>query len=174
MIFHYSKSRQKASQPSYSQHSKKILAAISTILPPSPNPSTSRPSISSPMRPSPIAHPRPSPVLSSQKLKPVSRTNRRREVRLPLRFPDAQVFQIRECWPVRVSREDPNVGNEGQDDVARSFWRVYSNSGEEIMYGNDIMMPGTASEEMAAKFIWYEDELINDFQRSFDALGRDK
>ncbi|MBW0586808.1 hypothetical protein O181_126523 [Austropuccinia psidii MF-1] len=38
----------------------------------------------------------------------------------------------------------------------------------------EILDPAcTSSEEIAAKFAWYEDELINDFQREFDYLGRD-
>ena len=65
------------------------------------------------------------------------------------------------------------MASEIQDSVARLFRQVDRNSREVIMYVNYKTIPGTASEEMASKFSWYEDELINDFQRTFDDLGRD-
>ncbi|MBW0541110.1 hypothetical protein O181_080825 [Austropuccinia psidii MF-1] len=123
----------------------------------------SQPVLVSPMRPSPIPQPRHSPMVTYQQLKPVSSSSRRREDQLPLPFPAAQLFQ-REHWPVQVTREDPNIENEGQDAVARLFRRVDRNSGEVSSYSNDRIIAGIASEEMAAKFIWYEYELINDFQ----------
>ncbi|MBW0470536.1 hypothetical protein O181_010251 [Austropuccinia psidii MF-1] len=124
------------------------------------------------MRPSPIPQHRSSPMVTSQQLQPVASSSERREYQLPLPVPASQVFQQRENWPIRVTREDPNIANEGQDAVARLFRRVDINNGELIEYDNDKTIPGTASEEMAAKFTWYEDELINDFQRAFDDLGR--
>ncbi|MBW0571196.1 hypothetical protein O181_110911 [Austropuccinia psidii MF-1] len=128
-----------------------MLASIpSTIPPPSPTTSHARPA-----------------------LNPAAISSRRRDGLSPLPFPAAQVFQRRDCWPIQVTREDPNAASENQDAVARLFRRVDRNSREVIMYANDRMIPGTASEEMAAKFAWYEDELINDFQRTFDDLGRD-
>ncbi|MBW0511449.1 hypothetical protein O181_051164 [Austropuccinia psidii MF-1] len=101
-------------------------------------------------------------------------SSRRRDGLSPLPFPAAQVFQRRDCWPIQITREDTNAASENQDSVARVFRRVDRNSTEVIMYANDRTIPGTASEEMAEKSAWYEDELINDFQRSFDDLGKDK
>ncbi|MBW0569438.1 hypothetical protein O181_109153 [Austropuccinia psidii MF-1] len=123
----------------------------------------------------PLASPNPShtrPALN-QAPQPVASTSRRREELSPLPFPDAQVFQHRDQWPIRITREDPNMENENKDAVARLFRRVERNSREVIMYANDRTLPGTASEKRAAKFCWYEDELINDFQKTFDHLGRD-
>ncbi|MBW0490598.1 hypothetical protein O181_030313 [Austropuccinia psidii MF-1] len=147
--------------PSTPRDFQPVLCTIPSSIPsPSPNPSTARPDLDSPIRPSPIPHPRPSPILTSQQLQPVASSNIRREVRFPVHFPAAQVFQRREFWPVRVTREDQNVGNEGQDAVARIFRRVERNTREVIMYCNDRMILGNSSEEMAAKFVWYEDEFI--------------
>ncbi|MBW0586995.1 hypothetical protein O181_126710 [Austropuccinia psidii MF-1] len=91
----------------------------------------------------------------------------------PFPFPAAQVLQRRNCWPIRITREDLNAVSENQEAVARLFRRVDRNSREVIMYANDRTITGTASEEMAAKLAWYEDEFMNDFQRTFDDLGRD-
>ncbi|MBW0569749.1 hypothetical protein O181_109464 [Austropuccinia psidii MF-1] len=127
------------------------LATIPTSIPPaSPNPSHIRPALNQAVRPSPIPQPRKSPMVTSQQPQPVSSTSRRREELCPLPFPAAQVFQRQEL-----------------------FRRVVRNSRELIMYANDRNTPGTASEEMAANFAWYEDEMTNDFQRAFDDLGRD-
>ncbi|MBW0476351.1 hypothetical protein O181_016066 [Austropuccinia psidii MF-1] len=151
--------------PSTPRTFKPIPSKISSsIPPPSPNPSTSRPALASPLRPCLIPQPRFSPIITSRKPQPLTNSSRRREERSPLLFPAAQVFQRREQWPVRVTQEAPNMENEGQDSMARLFGRVDTNSREVIKYVNDGMIPGTTSEEMAAKFIWYEDELINDFQ----------
>ncbi|MBW0529801.1 hypothetical protein O181_069516 [Austropuccinia psidii MF-1] len=109
----------------------------------------------------------------TQELQPMASSSRRRDGFSCLPFPAAQVFQRSDRWPIRVTREDPNVASENQDALARLFRRVDRNSREVIMYANDRTIPGTASEEMPAKFSWYEDELINDFQRTFDDLGRD-
>ncbi|MBW0551257.1 hypothetical protein O181_090972 [Austropuccinia psidii MF-1] len=100
-------------------------------------------------------------------------SSRRRDELSPLPFPDAQVFQRKDCWPIQITRGAPNAESQNQEAVARLFRRVIRNSREVIMYVNDRTIPGTASEEMAAKFSWYEDELINDFCRNFDDLGRD-
>ncbi|MBW0550158.1 hypothetical protein O181_089873 [Austropuccinia psidii MF-1] len=97
-------------------------------------------------------------------------SRRRRDSFSPLPFPAAQVFQRSNCWPILVTREDPNADSENQEAVARLFRRVDRNSREVIMYANDTTIPGTASEEMAEKFTWYEDALINDFQRTIDDL----
>ncbi|MBW0517520.1 hypothetical protein O181_057235 [Austropuccinia psidii MF-1] len=100
-------------------------------------------------------------------------SSRRRDGFSPLPFPATQVFQRRDCWPIWVTREDPNAVSEKHEAVARLFRRVDSNSREVIMYANDRTIPGTASEEMAAKVAWYEDELINVFKITFDDLGGD-
>ncbi|MBW0550834.1 hypothetical protein O181_090549 [Austropuccinia psidii MF-1] len=161
--------------PSTPRTFQPMLASIPTTLPP-PSPTTShttRPALNPAVRPSPVQQPRNSPITTSRQLQPVASSSRRRDGLSPLPFPAAQVFQRRERWPIRVTREDPNAASENQDAVARLFRRVDRNSREVIMYANDRTIPGTASEEMAAKFAWYEDELINDFQRTFDDLGRD-
>ncbi|MBW0566489.1 hypothetical protein O181_106204, partial [Austropuccinia psidii MF-1] len=160
--------------PSTPRTFQPILASIPTTIPP-PSPSTShaRPALNPAVRPSPVQQSRNSPITTSHQLQPVASSSRRRDGLSPLPFPAAQVFQRRERWPIRVTREDPNAASENQDAVARLFRRVDRNSREVIMYANDRTIPGTASEEMAAKFAWYEDELINDFQKTFDELGRD-
>ncbi|MBW0591527.1 hypothetical protein O181_131242 [Austropuccinia psidii MF-1] len=151
-----------------------VLASIPTTIPPS-SPSTShvRPALNPAVRPSPSQKTRNSPITTSQQLQPVASSSRRRDGFSPLPFPAAQVFQRRDCWPIRITREDPNVASENQEAVGRLFRRVGRNSREVIMYANHRTVPGTASEEMAAKFALYEDELINDFQRTSDDLGRD-
>ncbi|MBW0466054.1 hypothetical protein O181_005769 [Austropuccinia psidii MF-1] len=53
-----------------------------------------------------------------------------------------QVFQCREQWPIRVTREDPNMASENQDAVARPIRRVDGNSREVIMYANDRTIQG--------------------------------
>ncbi|MBW0519668.1 hypothetical protein O181_059383 [Austropuccinia psidii MF-1] len=150
------------------------LSAIPTSLhPASPSPSHARPALNQAVRPSPIQKPRNSPITTSQHLQPMASSSRRRYGFSPLPFPAAQVFQRRDCWPIRVTREDPNTASENQEAVARFFRRVDRNSREVIMYANDRTIPGTASGEMAEKFAWYEDELMNDFQRTFNDLVRD-
>ncbi|MBW0497658.1 hypothetical protein O181_037373 [Austropuccinia psidii MF-1] len=149
------------------------LATIPTSIPPaSSHSSHTRPTLNPEVRPSPIQQSRNSPIVNSQQLQPVASTSRREELSL-FTFPAAQVFQHRDQWPIRVTREDPNTASDNQDAVARLFRRVDRNSREVIMYANDKSIPGTASEEMAARFSWYEDELINDLQKTFDYLGRD-
>ncbi|MBW0472438.1 hypothetical protein O181_012153 [Austropuccinia psidii MF-1] len=113
-------------------------------------------------------------MVTSQQLKSVSSTSRRKKDRSTLQFPATQVCQQREHWPIQVTREDQNMENEGQEHVTRLFGRVYRNDRVVISSANYRMIPATASEEMAAKFAWYEDELINELQRIFDYLNIDK
>ncbi|MBW0474832.1 hypothetical protein O181_014547 [Austropuccinia psidii MF-1] len=153
---------------------EKFSTIPSSIPPPSLNSSTARPVLVSPMRHSQIPKPRNSPKLTSQKLQPVGSSSRRREDVSPSPFPASQVFQKMEHLHIQVTREDLNMENDDQDAVARLFRRVDKNSREVSTYANDRMIPCTDSEEMAAKFEWYEDELINYFKRTFDNLGRDK
>ncbi|MBW0477415.1 hypothetical protein O181_017130 [Austropuccinia psidii MF-1] len=145
------------------------LATIPTASPPS---SHTRPALNPAVGPSPIQQPRSSPIVTSQKLQPVASTSRRREELSPLPFAAAQVFQCRDRWPIQVTREDPNMASDNQDSGDRLFKRIDRNSREVIMYANDRTIQGTYSEDMAAKFAWYEDELINDFQKMLDDLGR--
>ncbi|MBW0573648.1 hypothetical protein O181_113363 [Austropuccinia psidii MF-1] len=149
------------------------LASIPTTIPP-PSPSTShaRPALNPAVRPSPVQQSRNSPITPSHQRQPVASSSRIDGLS-PLPFPATQVFQRRERWPIQVTREDPNMASENQEAVARVLRRVDRNSREVIMYANDSNIPGTASEEMAAKFAWYEDELINNLHRTFDELGRD-
>ncbi|MBW0473714.1 hypothetical protein O181_013429 [Austropuccinia psidii MF-1] len=125
------------------------------------------------MKPWSIPQPRKSPVLTSHQLKPVASTSQRREYQSLLPFPAAQVFPNCGNWAIRVTREDHSVVNEGQDAVVRFLRRVDRNSRERIEYANDRMIPVTASEDKAARFAWYEDELINIFQKAFDDVGKD-
>ncbi|MBW0490899.1 hypothetical protein O181_030614 [Austropuccinia psidii MF-1] len=160
--------------PSTPRAFKPTLPTIPTSIPPaSPNSSHTRPALNPAVRPSPIQQPRSLPIVSSQQLQPVASTSRRREELSPLPFPASQVFQHRDQWPIQVTRKDPNMASDNQEAVARLFRMVDRNSREVIMYANDKTIPGTASEEMAEKFSWYEDELINYFQKTFDYLGRD-
>ncbi|MBW0582755.1 hypothetical protein O181_122470 [Austropuccinia psidii MF-1] len=144
--------------PSTPRTFQPILSSIPTTIPP-PSPSTfhARSALNPGVRPSPVQQSRNSLIATSRQLQPVARSSRRREGLSTLPFPAAQVFQERDCWPIRVTREDPNAASENQDAVARLFRRVDRNSREVIMYANDRMIPGTASEEMAAKVAWYED-----------------
>ncbi|MBW0499699.1 hypothetical protein O181_039414 [Austropuccinia psidii MF-1] len=146
---------------------------LASIRPSSPSTSHARPALNPEVRPSPSKKPRNSPITTSQQLQPVASYSRRRDGLSPLPFPAAQVFQGKDHLPIRTTREDPNVASENKESVARLFRRADRNSREVIMYANDRTILGTASEEMAAKFSWYEDELINDLKRTFDYLGRD-
>ncbi|MBW0549809.1 hypothetical protein O181_089524 [Austropuccinia psidii MF-1] len=104
--------------PALPELSKKTLATLPTSLPPaSPSSSTARPAM--------IAAVRPSPIVTSQKLQPVSSSSRRREEPSPFPFPATQVFQQRESWPIRVTREAPNRASEKQGSVVRLFRGVY-------------------------------------------------
>ncbi|MBW0568631.1 hypothetical protein O181_108346 [Austropuccinia psidii MF-1] len=154
--------------PSTPRTFQSILASIPTTIPP-PSPSTShaRPALNPEVRPSPVQKSRNSPITTSHQLQ-----QKKRWI-VPFAVSCHSSFSKKERWPIRVTREDPNTASENQESVARLFRRVDRNSREVIMYANDRTIPGTASEEMAAKFAWYEDELINDFQKTFDELGRD-
>ncbi|MBW0502062.1 hypothetical protein O181_041777 [Austropuccinia psidii MF-1] len=159
--------------PSTPKDFQPTISTIPTSLPPaSPISSHTRPAMIPAVRPSPIKQSRASPIVTSQQIQPEARSSRRRAELSPFPFPAAQVFQQRDCWPIQVTREDPNKESENQDPVAMLFRQVDQNSQEVIMFANDGTIPGTSSEEMAAKFSWYEDELINDFQRTFDHMGR--
>ncbi|MBW0476508.1 hypothetical protein O181_016223 [Austropuccinia psidii MF-1] len=161
--------------PSNPRTFQPVLASIpSTITPSSPSTYHARTALNPAVRPSPSHKPRNSPITISQQLQTMASLSRRRDGLSPLPFPAAQVFQRKDHWPIQITREDPNVASENQEAVARFFRGVDRDSREVIMYANDRFILGTASEEMAAKFAWYEDELINDFQRTFDDLGRDK
>ncbi|MBW0489968.1 hypothetical protein O181_029683 [Austropuccinia psidii MF-1] len=99
-----------------------ILGTISTSLPPaSPSSSHTRPAINPAARPSPIQMSRASPIVTSQQLQPEASSGRRKEDHSPLPFPAAQVFQKSYCWPIQVTREDPNTDSENQDSAARLF-----------------------------------------------------
>ncbi|MBW0530736.1 hypothetical protein O181_070451 [Austropuccinia psidii MF-1] len=128
-----------------------------SIPPASPHSSHTRPGLNQAVRSSPVQHSRNSPMVISQQLQHVASTSRRREELSPLPFPAAQVFQCRDQWPIQVTREDPNTESDNQDAVARLFPRVDRNSRDVIMYANDRTISWAASEEMAAKFAWYED-----------------
>ncbi|MBW0545838.1 hypothetical protein O181_085553 [Austropuccinia psidii MF-1] len=160
--------------PSTPRTFQPVLASIPTTIPPSsPITSHARPALNPAVRPSPSQQPRNLPITTSCQLQPVASSSRRRDVLSPLPFPASPVFQRRDFWPIQITRENPNAESENQEAVARLFRKVDRNSRKVIMYANDRTIPGTASEEMAAKFSWYEDELINDFQGPFDDLGRD-
>ncbi|MBW0558059.1 hypothetical protein O181_097774 [Austropuccinia psidii MF-1] len=160
--------------PSTPRNFQPTHPTIPTSIPPaSPHCSHTRPSLNPAVRPSTIQQSRNSPIVNSQQVQPMASTSGRREELSPLLFPAAQVFQHRDQWPIQVTREDPNTASDNKDAVARLFRRVDKNSREVIIYAIDRTIPGTASEEMATKFAWYEDELINNFQKTFDYLGRD-
>ncbi|MBW0496572.1 hypothetical protein O181_036287 [Austropuccinia psidii MF-1] len=87
--------------PSNPRNFQPVLSTIpSSIPPPSPNPSTCRPSLASPVIPSPSPKPRNSPMVTFQQLQPVASSSQRREDCSPFPFPVAQVFQQREHWPI--------------------------------------------------------------------------
>ncbi|MBW0557434.1 hypothetical protein O181_097149 [Austropuccinia psidii MF-1] len=160
--------------PSTPRTFQPVLSSIpTTILPSSPSNSHSRPALNPAVRPSPSQQPRSSPITTSQQLQPVASSSRRRDGLSPLLFHAAQVLHRRDCWPIQITREDPNAANENQEAVARLCKSVDRNRREVIMYANDRTIWGTAIEQMAEKLAWYEDELINNFQRTFDDLGRD-
>ncbi|MBW0481689.1 hypothetical protein O181_021404 [Austropuccinia psidii MF-1] len=89
------------SQPSYRRFQSQVIPStsrnfqriISTIPPPSPNPSTYRPALASPVRPSPINQTRNSAMVTSQHLQAVASSSRRREDQSELPFPASNVFQ---------------------------------------------------------------------------------
>ncbi|MBW0591782.1 hypothetical protein O181_131497 [Austropuccinia psidii MF-1] len=145
--------------PITSRNFQPTLATVPTSIPPaSPHSSHTRHALNPEVRPSPVQKLRNSPIVNSQQLQPVASTSRRREEIPPLPFSAAQGFQHRDQWPICVTREDQNMASNKQDTVARLHRRVDRNSREVIMYANDRTILGIASEEMAAKFSWYEDE----------------
>ncbi|MBW0517527.1 hypothetical protein O181_057242 [Austropuccinia psidii MF-1] len=96
--------------PSTPRNFQPTLATIPTSLPPaSLSSSHTRPAIIPAVRPSPIQQSRASPIVTSQHLQPEASSSRRREELSPFPFPDAQVFRQRDCWPIQVTREDPNM-----------------------------------------------------------------
>ncbi|MBW0581368.1 hypothetical protein O181_121083, partial [Austropuccinia psidii MF-1] len=119
--------------PSTPRTFQPILASIPTTIPP-PSPSTShaRPAVNPAVRPSPVQKSRNSPITTSHQLQPVASSSRRRDGLSPLLFPAAQVFQRRECWPIRVTSEDPSAASENQEGVARLLRRVDRKSREVI------------------------------------------
>ncbi|MBW0506056.1 hypothetical protein O181_045771 [Austropuccinia psidii MF-1] len=83
--------------PSTPRNFQPTLATIPTsIPPPSPHSSHTRPALNPAVRPSPIQQSRNSPIASSQQLQPVASTSRRREELSPFPFPAAQVLQCRD------------------------------------------------------------------------------
>ncbi|MBW0562182.1 hypothetical protein O181_101897 [Austropuccinia psidii MF-1] len=115
--------------PSNPRTFQPILASISTTIPPpSPSTSHSRPALNPEVRPSPVQKSRNSPITTSHQLQPVASSSRRRDGLSPLPFPATQVSQRRDFWPIRVTREDPNASSENQEAVARLFRRVDRNS----------------------------------------------
>ncbi|MBW0591642.1 hypothetical protein O181_131357, partial [Austropuccinia psidii MF-1] len=117
--------------PSTPRTFQPMLASVPTTIPP-PSPSTShaRPALNPAVRPSPVQQSQNSAIATSRQLQPVASSSRRRDGLSPLPFPAAQVFQRRERWPIRVTREVPNAASENQDAVVRLFRRVDRNSRE--------------------------------------------
>ncbi|MBW0499977.1 hypothetical protein O181_039692 [Austropuccinia psidii MF-1] len=112
-------------------------------------------------------------MVTSTKLQPVASSSQRREDHSPLPFPAIKVFQKRNVGPSMLP-EIIQIWRAKAKMLSQSFLiRVDRNGREVIMYANDRMIPGTASEDLVAKFSCYEDRFINDFQRSFYDLGRD-
>ncbi|MBW0593742.1 hypothetical protein O181_133457, partial [Austropuccinia psidii MF-1] len=119
--------------PSTPRTFQPMLASIpSTIPPPSPTTSHARPALNPAVRPSPVQPSRISPMPTSHQLPPEASYSRRRDGLSPLPFPATQVFQRKDCWPIRVTREYPNEASENQDVVSRLFRRVDRNSREVI------------------------------------------
>ncbi|MBW0538462.1 hypothetical protein O181_078177 [Austropuccinia psidii MF-1] len=140
----------------HSQNLPENLSTIPTSLPPySPSSSTTRPVLIPAVRPSPIHQSRKYLIGTSQQRQPVASSSGRRKELSPLPFPVAQLFQRRDCWPIQVSKENPNIASENQDAVPRLFRRVDGNSREVVEYANDTAIRGTTSGEMAAKTSWY-------------------
>ncbi|MBW0553791.1 hypothetical protein O181_093506 [Austropuccinia psidii MF-1] len=110
--------------PSTPRTFQPVLASIPTSLPPvSPSPSHARPALNQAVRPSPNQKPRKSPITTSQQLQPIASSSRRRDGLSPLPFPATQVFQRRDCWPIQITREDPNMASANQEAGARLFRR---------------------------------------------------
>ncbi|MBW0479423.1 hypothetical protein O181_019138 [Austropuccinia psidii MF-1] len=129
--------------PSTPKTFQPTLATVPTFLPPTPTISShSRPALTQAVKPSPIQQARSSPIITPQQLQPMASSSTRRDGLSCFPFPAAQVFQRSNCWPIQVTREDPNAAGEDQEAVARLFRKVDRNSREVIMYAN----LGTSSE----------------------------
>ncbi|MBW0518362.1 hypothetical protein O181_058077 [Austropuccinia psidii MF-1] len=99
--------------PSTPRTFQPILVSIpTTIHPPSPSTSHARPAFNAEVISSPVQQSRNSPITTSHQHQPVASSSRRKDGLSPLPFPAAQAFQRRECWPIRVTREDPNAASE--------------------------------------------------------------
>ncbi|MBW0518763.1 hypothetical protein O181_058478 [Austropuccinia psidii MF-1] len=99
--------------PSTPRNCQATIATIPTSLPPaSPNSSNTRLSMIPSVRSSPIQQSRTLAIVTSQQLQPEASSSRRREEPSSLLFPASQVFQQRDCWPIQVTREDPNTKSE--------------------------------------------------------------
>ncbi|MBW0524649.1 hypothetical protein O181_064364 [Austropuccinia psidii MF-1] len=110
--------------PSTPRTFQTVLSSIPTSLPPaSPSPSHARSSLNQAVIPSPNQQPRNSPITTSQQLRPMASSSRKRDGLSPLPFPATQVFQRRDCWPIQINREDQSAASENQDAVARLFRR---------------------------------------------------
>ncbi|MBW0474411.1 hypothetical protein O181_014126 [Austropuccinia psidii MF-1] len=108
--------------PSTPRTFQPTLATVPTSLPPnSPSSSHASPALTQAVKPSPIQQPRTSPTITSQQLQPMASSSRRSDGFYPLPFPAAHVFQRRDCWPIQVTRGDPNAASENQEAVARLF-----------------------------------------------------
>ncbi|MBW0589217.1 hypothetical protein O181_128932 [Austropuccinia psidii MF-1] len=98
--------------PSTQRTFQAMLASIpSAIPPPSPTTSHSRPALNPAVRPPPVQPSRISSMTTSHQLQPEASSNRIRDGLSPLLFPAAQVFQRRDRWPIRVTREDLNAAS---------------------------------------------------------------
>ncbi|MBW0540220.1 hypothetical protein O181_079935 [Austropuccinia psidii MF-1] len=130
-----------------------VLSTIpSSIPPPSPNPLTSRSALVSPVRPSPIPHPRNSPMVTSNSynLWPAPKEEEKIDHLHYFLFP--------------AYLRKGNVGLSGLpgkiqiwQTMTRMLRRVDRNRREVITYAIDRMIPGMSFEEKAAKSSWYED-----------------
>ncbi|MBW0564513.1 hypothetical protein O181_104228 [Austropuccinia psidii MF-1] len=97
--------------PSTPRAFQPMLASIpSTIPPPSPTTSHTRPALNPEVRPSPLQPSIISPITTSPQLQSEASSSRRRDCLSHLPFPAAQVCQRRDCWPIRVTREDHKCG----------------------------------------------------------------
>ncbi|MBW0489882.1 hypothetical protein O181_029597 [Austropuccinia psidii MF-1] len=91
-----------------------VIKSILQYLNPSFSSITSSSSTPSPITLTSSKQSRPSPMPPSRKLKPVAITSSHyRFGQFPMPYPASQVFQQREDLTIRVTREDPNVVNEG-------------------------------------------------------------
>ncbi|MBW0556672.1 hypothetical protein O181_096387 [Austropuccinia psidii MF-1] len=109
---HPSKRFQSCLIPSTPRIVQPTSATIPNSLPlASPSSSHTRPAMIPAVRPSPMQQSRASPIVSFQKLQPEATSSRRREELSPFLFPTAQVYQQRACWPIQVTKGDPNMAS---------------------------------------------------------------